>query len=489
MKIQQLFDLLNINDTYDHINLNEKVTGVTDDSRKVERGFIFVAVRGYTVDGHNFVEEAVSNGAAVIVSEEPLDQQGILCLQTTDSRKALGKIASAFYGHPSNGKIVIGVTGTNGKTTISHMIKHICEANGYSCSMFGTVDYVVNGNAVPGVETTPGAPVLQKLLHESDDDVVVMEVSSHGLQQNRLEGMTFDYCVFSNLHKDHLDYHKSMEDYFQAKSALFFMMKDGGQALINTDDPWGAELSKRLAHESIAHLNVGSDSTCDFKIKNIDSKRFSAIVEENGSETVLQAPIKGIHNVYNSIEAFAIGRLLGIIPEKIDQALSSFPGVRGRFETFEMPNRATVVIDYAHTADSIDHVLKTVKQQGAKHVTHVFGFRGDRDLSKRTDMLTASVQGSDSYILTLDDLNTSSFEEMVDMLTRYQEAHGDDKGRVIPDRTLAIEDAVMNSREGDWIMITGKGHESYQQTYHYPAQSDKEMIECIHTKLKEKEKI
>ncbi|WLR46656.1 Mur ligase family protein [Halobacillus litoralis] len=228
MNVEQILQLLN-QKTKKNIDPQSLITGVTDDSRTVEEGYVFVAVRGYQVDGHDFIDEAIGKGASVVVSEVKVEHEGVLCLQTENSRKALGQIATAFYGNPSEGKIVIGVTGTNGKTTISHMIKHLCERNGYSCGMFGTIDYMVNDKVVPGIQTTPSAPLLQKLLFESEDDVVVMEVSSHGLAQYRLEGVQFDYAVFSNLYKDHLDYHDSMESYFEAKSKLFHMLKPGGE--------------------------------------------------------------------------------------------------------------------------------------------------------------------------------------------------------------------------------------------------------------------
>ncbi|WP_281975817.1 UDP-N-acetylmuramoyl-L-alanyl-D-glutamate--2,6-diaminopimelate ligase [Halobacillus litoralis] len=490
MKLQGLLDILHIDrQLIDRKDLNQELAGVTDDSREVKEGFVFVAVRGYRVDGHNYIEEAISNGASVIVCEEKLDHLSIHFLQTDNCRKALGLIASEFYGNPSFEKIVIGVTGTNGKTTTSHLIKHLCEKNGYSCSMFGTIDYIVNDQAVPGIQTTPSAPVLQRLLAESKDDIVVMEVSSHGLEQYRLEGIAFDYCVFTNLHQDHLDYHSSMENYFSAKSKLFYIMKETGEAVINTDDHWGEKLAEQLTEDSITHETVGRMKTCDYEIIRISPESSSAVISEEKREVTVRSPLKGTHNVYNTLQAYAVGRLLGLTPEKINTALESFQGVCGRFEMYRLENEVTVVIDYAHTADSISHTLETVGSQGAASITHVFGFRGDRDEKKRKDMLEASVHLSDAYILTCDDLNTVPYDQMIETLEMLQSSSGEEHGRIIPDRTLAVEEAIMNSDKGDWVLITGKGHESYQQEFHYPTTSDKETVEYIHSRLKEYEKI
>ncbi|MBX0356123.1 UDP-N-acetylmuramoyl-L-alanyl-D-glutamate--2,6-diaminopimelate ligase [Halobacillus sp. Nhm2S1] len=483
MNVEQIIKLLN-QQTKKNIEADSLITGVTDDSRDVEEGYVFVAVRGYQVDGHDFIEEAIQKGAAVVVTEDEVEHEGAVCLQTENSRKALGQIAAAFYGHPSEDKIVIGVTGTNGKTTTSHMIKHLCEKNGYSCGMFGTIDYVVNDKVVPGIQTTPSAPLLQKLLYESKDDVVVMEVSSHGLAQYRLEGVTFDYAVFTNLYKDHLDYHDSMESYFEAKSKLFHMLKPGGKSVINTDDSWGEKLAHLLEEKGTSVCKVGHHLDHEIVLKDIDTDDFTACIHYDGEDRKVTSPLKGTHNVYNTLEAFAVGLQLGISFSDMEKAMTSLPGIRGRFELIEFEDGPTVVVDYAHTADSIEHVLDTARQQGAASLTHVFGFRGDRDISKRGEMIGASAIRADHYILTLDDLNTATFDGMVSTLEDLQKEFGDSSGRIIPDRTLAIEEAIMNSGTEDWVVITGKGHESYQQKYHYPVNSDKEMVEDMKQKLK-----
>ncbi|WP_394217473.1 UDP-N-acetylmuramoyl-L-alanyl-D-glutamate--2,6-diaminopimelate ligase [Halobacillus trueperi] len=487
MNVEQILQLLN-QQTKMNIDPHSLITGVTDDSRTVEEGYVFVAVRGYQVDGHDFIEEAIEKGASVVVAEEEVEHEGAVCLVTENSRKALGQIAAEFYGHPSADKIVIGVTGTNGKTTTSHMIKHLCEKNGYTCGMFGTIDYMVNDKVVPGIQTTPSAPLLQRLLFESKDDIVVMEVSSHGLAQYRLEGVAFDYAVFTNLYKDHLDYHDSMESYFEAKSKLFHMLKPGGTSVINTDDPWGEKLAKLVEGRGTSVCKVGHHLENELILKDIDTDDFTACIHYGEEDRKVASPLKGTHNVYNSLEAFAVGLQLGFSFSDMEKAMTSLPGIRGRFELIELEGGPTVVIDYAHTADSIEHVLDTARQQGAASLTHVFGFRGDRDVSKRGEMIGASAIRADYYILTLDDLNTATFDEMVSTLEDLQKEFGDSSGRIIPDRTLAIEEAIVNSGTEDWVVITGKGHENYQQDYHYPVSSDKEMVEDMKQKLKSVEK-
>ncbi|WP_226579574.1 UDP-N-acetylmuramoyl-L-alanyl-D-glutamate--2,6-diaminopimelate ligase [Halobacillus litoralis] len=482
MKLHQLLDDIPISEQLSEQYKELQVKGITDNSSEVKEGDVFVAVPGYQVDGHHFIEEAINKGAVLVVGEMESIHLPVPYIRTDNSRRTLGRLASAYYDNPSRNKLVIGVTGTNGKTTTTHMIKHVLEENGYSCSLFGTIDYIVNGEAVPGIQTTPGALTLQKLLYESEDEVVVMEVSSHGLEQYRLEGILFDVTVFTNLFQDHLDYHSSMEEYFNAKARLFSMMKEGGRAVINTDDDWGYKLHELLETEEITHYNLGREEACDFVINTIDNT--SAVIKSSFEEKTVFTPIYGIHNMYNTIQAYMTANLLGCTPDQIQVSLDSFPGVRGRFETYALESGVTAVIDYAHTADSIEYVLQAAKNQGAKSITHVFGFRGNRDESKRKAILDTSAAMSDVYILTLDDLNSISYEDMVETLKSLQTNYGNGKGRIIPDRTLAIQEAIAESRRGDWVIITGKGHESYQQRFQLSAVSDEDTVERIQSERK-----
>ncbi|WLR46657.1 cyanophycin synthetase [Halobacillus litoralis] len=238
-----------------------------------------------------------------------------------------------------------------------------------------------------------------------------------------------------------------------------------------------------MEEKGSAICKVGHHLENEMILKDIDTDNFTACIQYGGENRKVTSPLKGTHNVYNTLEAYAVGLELGFSFSDMEKAMTSLPGIRGRFELIDFKEGPTVVIDYAHTADSIEHVLDTARQQGAASLTHVFGFRGDRDVSKRGEMIGASAIRADHYILTLDDLNTATFEEMVSTLEDLQKEFGDSSGRLIPDRTLAIEEAVLNSGAGDWVVITGKGHESYQQHYHYPVNSDKEMVDELKRKF------
>lgn len=457
-------------------NLNKiEIHGIAESSSEVKPGFIFVAIEGYTTDGHDYIEDAIKNGASAIVGEKMLYDLSIPYVNVDNSRKALAIIAGIFYGNPSQNKIMIAITGTNGKTTTSYLVKHILESNAMSCGLVGTIETIINGESNPSINTTPGSLTLNKLLDISKDQVIILEASSHGLLQKRLEGMHFDICLFLNLSHEHLDYHDSIEDYFETKATLFQMLKDNGQAIINMDDSWGKKLNKRLQYNEISTSTIGKSSANDYCIE---------ITEEDGSFKLksqerieeINPSMKGIHNIYNSSMAYAVARRLGVKGKLISQSLKDFPGVDGRFQVFPQLNGANVVVDYAHTTDAFYHCLHTAKTAGAKRIVHIFGFRGNRDKAKRKDMLEITAELSDQYLLTLDDLNAVPLEDMIETLEKIHNTIGNHKGLVIPDRTLAIQQAMETSQNGDWIIITGKGHEAYQQSFSLPTKSDKETV-------------
>ncbi|WP_088007018.1 UDP-N-acetylmuramoyl-L-alanyl-D-glutamate--2,6-diaminopimelate ligase [Indiicoccus explosivorum] len=455
-----------------------EITGITDNSKLADSGSLFVAVKGFCDDGHEYIRSAIQHGAAAIVGEQPQPSLPVPYIQVPDSRKALGQIAGNFYGNPSGRKKVIGVTGTNGKTTTSFLLKHIFEQNGYTCSLVGTLHIEVNGEILPSGNTTPNALVLHKLLAESRDEVVIMEVSSHGLVQHRLEGIQFDCCLFMNLHRDHLDYHGTMEAYFKSKSMLFDKLKKDGTAVVNTDDYWGEKLAENLAGRVDRLVTIGSNGSNDLHILGF-RKGDCLLIEEDGGQAELCSPMKGMHNFYNTALAYAAAKSQGIPAARILDVLPDFKGVSGRFEVTALPNGATAVIDYAHTADALHYCLTTAKAQGAGRLIHVFGFRGNRDEGKRADMLEVSAKISDLYILTSDDLNSETAEDMLKSLEVLNNEFGNEKGMIIPDRSLAIQRALEISNAGDWIVITGKGHESYKQRFQLGTNSDRETVRSI----------
>ncbi|MDQ0217334.1 UDP-N-acetylmuramoyl-L-alanyl-D-glutamate--2,6-diaminopimelate ligase [Peribacillus cavernae] len=456
------------------------ITGIEMNSRHIDKGYIFTAIPGFTYDGHDYIDDAIQRGAAAIVGEKDLDLS-VPYIQVTNSREAVARLAGSFYGHPSKRLKLIGVTGTNGKTTTAYMLKHILNQAGFSCALLGTVSYIINGENVESANTTPDAIQLQKLLAKSKDEYVIMEVSSHALDQRRVEGIEFDFGIFTNLSHDHLDYHHSMENYFSVKASLFLaFLKKGGKAIINHLDEYGARLSKLLQMKQITAFTVGKAAHNDIRIDNVEISEGSCFTLTGGGvQHRVDMTFPGIHNVYNAALAFSTAKLIGIPEEDIIEALESFDGVPGRFEMYSHPAGATFVIDYAHTLDAVEYCLKTAKQLGAKRIAHIYGFRGGRDISKREKIVKKSAEMCNYFILTFDDLDGMKEDVMEKELRQLASQYGGGKGKVIPDRTLAILEAWLDACDGEWVIITGKGPEYYKEIFTMPAHSDKEMIEAL----------
>ncbi|MCF6408390.1 UDP-N-acetylmuramoyl-L-alanyl-D-glutamate--2,6-diaminopimelate ligase [Pseudalkalibacillus salsuginis] len=454
-----------------------RIKRITDSSLDVEQGFLFVAIKGEKTDGHSFINDAIQKGAAAVIGEADITGLPIPYIKVKNSRLALGAISKKFYDNPAKDKIMIGITGTNGKTTTSYLLKHVLESNGISCSLFGTIKNIINGEEIDTCNTTPSVLKLNELLYKSNDQVVILEVSSHGLSQYRLEGLTFDYCLFTNLSHDHLNYHGTMERYFETKASLFFKMKEGGKAIINIDDPWGDELEKVVRQNNDEVYTIGQSSKADLCIEEF--KHSSLQITDGYSSFQLDSNMPGLHNLYNAVMAYAGASQFDLTRVKILSSLVTFPGVPGRFNVYKYHNDATVVIDYAHTANAILHCLKAANDYGADKVIHVFGFRGNADTDKRGDMLRIASEHSDHYILTFDDLNDVSENEMIETLENLNQAYGNQKGIIIPDRTEAIKYALEKTSSRDWVVITGKGHETYTQSYSLPTSSDAETIEYL----------
>lgn len=478
MLLKNLISELKITHTIAEGVLEQTVRGIAEDSRQIQPGYLFVAISGYGKDGHHFIENAIENGASIVVGEAEGLQLPVPYLRVENSRKALGLLAKTFYHNPSKAKLMIGITGTNGKTTTSYLLKQIFENAGKSCTVMGTIQNIVNGQVAKSSNTTPNSLVAHELLAKSTDDVVIMEVSSHGLAQHRIEGLEFDYCLFTNLHHEHLDYHDTLSDYFLAKSRLFDYLKPGGAAVVSTDTIWGEKLVGQLQTRGIKTFAVGETEENKGQLV-FDVKNSRVRLVEDGEKVHIPSPLAGMHNLLNTLMAYCTARAAGLPQEAILAALHQFNGVAGRFETFKLPTGATVIIDYAHTPDALLHVLTTAKQLEAKRIVHIFGFRGNRDISKRKDMLSICSELSDQYILTMDDLNSIAYNDMLDELVCLNEQYGNEKGLIIPDRTLAIKGAMEQSQPGDFIIVTGKGHETYQQSYELPAQSDQEAMNYV----------
>lgn len=455
---------------------DENITGIQMDSRKIIKGDLFVAISGFESDGHKFIEQAIANGAVAVVGEQSLSFT-VPYIKVSNSRIALGRLASMFFDYPSRRKKVIGITGTNGKTTVSHMLKHILETNGFRTALFGTVAYTVNNQVYESTNTTPNPIRLQELLAESLDEYAILEVSSHALTQARIEGLEIDYGLFTNLSHDHLDYHGDMQAYFNAKVSMFNFLKKDGKAIVSETCSWGGKLSSILSQKEMPALTLGCSGDHKLLIEKIElngKTEFTVSISENNYKITL--PCHGLHNVYNAALAFLTAYELGVNTKQIVKALESFPGVPGRFEVVQHPKGAKFIIDYAHTKDAFEFCLQTAKEHKAKKITHIYGFRGGRDKMKRENMVKASSSICDHFILTLDDLNGVEKEEMVDELIKLSLQFGQNKGNVIADRTIAIQTAWQKAQDGEWIFITGKGPEEYETEFTLPFSSDMEVL-------------
>ncbi|MDX8288734.1 UDP-N-acetylmuramoyl-L-alanyl-D-glutamate--2,6-diaminopimelate ligase [Metabacillus indicus] len=462
-----------------------EITGIEANSAKVKEGCLFTAISGYARDGHDYIEDAIRRGAAAVIGEKDLTGLPVPYIRVENSRDSLANLAAHFYDYPSRKHIMIGITGTNGKTTTSFMLRHILQHAGYSCALFGTVHNVINGQAYSSKNTTPDALELQRLLAESKDEVVIMEVSSHGLSQKRLEGIEFDLGLFTNLAHEHLDYHNTIEEYFEVKQQLFSKLKQGGQAIVSTHDEWGQKLTGILRKRNIEVSTFGSSKSDDLQFTSENDVHCSDFeVTEKGEKLHFSMSIPGLHNIYNASMAYLAGRKIGVDGAKLIEGFRTFKDVPGRFEMYNHPEGATAVIDYAHTADAFEYILKTARDCGAKRIYHVFGFRGGRDESKRAEMMEISSRMSDCSVLTFDDLNGVNPAEMTEELKTYLVDCGKKEDMIIPDRTLAVQKAWEMAEAGDWILVTGKGSETYKDSYELPAGSDQETFRLL---LKEKE--
>lgn len=469
---------LEYSDTFDQ---SQEVNGITDNSNEVKPGYIFIAIKGYKEDGHIYIQQAIANGAILIIGENDLTDLTIPYLKVKNARKTLGQVAKIFYKNPSKDKIMIGVTGTNGKTTISFFIKHLLEQQGYSVTSIGTIYNEINGKKIPSVNTTPNAKTINQLLTTSTDQVVVMEVSSQGLEQDRLEGIQFDYALFNNLQHDHLDYHHTMQEYFECKALLFQKLKPNGTAIINNDDSWGKKLIDRLIDEGKKFVTVGEQSNSDVQI--LTKELNHVLVKDKTKEYNLRSPLPGAHNLYNLTMSSCVAHELGMPYEQVTPYMAQFTGITGRFELFHLANKVTVVVDYAHTPDALETSINTAISNGAKRIITVFGFAGNRDKSKRKAMMENVCRLSTSAILTVTELFGSTIDDLyTDYVALRKECQVEEATSIIMDRTLAIQKAVDEAQPGDWVLLLGKGHEQYKENYALKTKSDQETVQYLQEK-------
>lgn len=462
-------------------NLHVPVRAITDDSRTVSAGSLFVAVKGEQVDGHQFIPAALRAGMAALVTEQAAADLSIPFVRVTDSRKAVGFLGSRFYGEPSSQLRMIGVTGTNGKTTTTYLCKSMLETLGRQVGLIGTVAYQIGKKTIPASHTTPGALELQQLLAQmvaGGCTTAVMEVSSHALAQDRTSGCEYDVAVFSNLTQDHLDFHKSMEEYFQAKLRLFTGLtgthKPNKRAIVNADDPSGSRITQLCPAPVWTYaLKAKADLRAEDVRLSLGGTTFTAATPAGSFP--IESQLVGEHNVYNLLAAIGVALDEGATPDQIRQAIGQVTNVPGRFERVTAGQRFTVVVDYAHTEDALVRLLTAAQALKVGRIITVFGCGGDRDRGKRPKMGRAAVQYSDVVILTSDNPRTedplSILQEVeagvIDALR--QRLHVE--YRKVADRREAIGVAMREARPGDMVLIAGKGHEDYQiigtQKFHF----------------------
>lgn len=441
-----------------------EVNAVRYDSRKVEAGDLFVCITGFQTDGHKYAESAVKKGASVIVAEhvvEGIENEGITVIITENTRRALASISAAYYDYPSEKINVIGVTGTNGKTTTTYLIKTIYDSLGYKTGVVGTIGNMIGDKMLHADRTTPESLELQELFAEMSECGVtnaVMEVSSHSLSLDRVAGVKYSTAVFTNLTQDHLDYHKTMENYMKAKGILFTM---ADKAVINIDDEAG-EYMRSVSSGKV--LTTGIDrEDADLRAENISitAEGVSYTLDYEGKQYPVKLNIPGRFSIYNSLGAIGACLLNGVSMEEIIKGLSLNKGVPGRFQSVPNNLGITVIVDYAHTPDGLENILETAHEFAKGRIITVFGCGGDRDRTKRPLMAEIVGKLSDFAIITSDNPRTEDPEAIlndveVGMIPTKCPYHK------IVDRREAINEAVRMAEKDDVVIIAGKGHEDYQ---------------------------
>jgi UDP-N-acetylmuramoyl-L-alanyl-D-glutamate--2,6-diaminopimelate ligase len=453
-----------------------EVTGLAYDSRKVGRGTLYFCVPGSKADGHDFAEAAVSAGAGALVVERPLGL-GAAEVQVADARAAMAPLAAAFHGEPTDELKMVGVTGTNGKTTTAFLVRSLLEAAGTRCGMLGTVQQVVGG-AVEDVErTTPEAIDLQATfarMQDAGDRACVMEVSSHALVLHRADAINFDVKVFTNLTQDHLDFHSDMEDYFAAKRLLFTaeggsaaLVVEGGVSVVNLDDPYGRRLADELAESQpealLTYAASGSDADFSARDVSFDASGSAFRCVTPSGEIEVRTPLPGDFNVANALAALAAVHALGLDPRETAPALERADQVPGRFENIDEGQPFAVLVDYAHTPDSLENVLRAARRLTKGRLISVFGCGGDRDRDKRPLMGRAGAELSDVTVITSDNPRSEDPASIVAEIVAGTE--GAEGGEVVVevDRRAAIRLAFERAQRGDTVVIAGKGHEQGQE--------------------------
>ncbi len=478
MKLEQLLKAINPTQLWGNPEI--EIEGIDSDSRNIRGGYLFVAVNGTQVDGHTYIDCAIESGAAAIVCEVwPAQlQEGVCYIQVEHSAETLGLLASAWYDYPSQKLTLVGVTGTNGKTTIATLLYEMAQLFGYKAGLLSTVCNYIGDEVVPATHTTPDPLQLHSLLHrmvEAGCEYAFMEVSSHSAHQKRIAGLDFDGAIFSNLTRDHLDYHQSVDAYLKAKKMFFDGLKKEAFALTNIDDKTGMVMLQNCAAKKQTY---SLRALANFKARTIESRLDGTLLEINGRE--LEVQFVGKFNSYNLLAVYGVATLLGWDAEEVLIKMSLLLPVAGRFQTLRSPKGVTVIVDYAHTPDALNNVLSTIGDvvEGGSQIITVVGAGGNRDKGKRPLMAQEAAKASHKVILTSDNPRFEEPHEIINDMLAGLDAEGRCKTLAITDRAEAIRTALMLAQAGDVILIAGKGHEDYQEVkgvkHHF---DDREIVE------------
>lgn len=446
---------------------NPNIVSIENDNRKVQPGSLFICIKGYTVDGHDFAASAIENGAVAIIAEKKLEVD-VPVIVVKNTARAMAKLADYFYGQPTQHLRLIGITGTNGKTSVSHFIEKIFSNIGEKTGLIGTMYTKIGEETFETKNTTPESLTLQKTFKQMVDKGVqtaVMEVSSHALHMGRVHGCDYDIAVFTNLTQDHLDYHKTMDEYKRAKGLLFCQLGNAFNhdrpkyAVLNGDDPASKEYAQSTAANVVTY---GIDSDADIRavdiIMNASGTQFKLVTPQGAFEISMK--LVGKFSVYNVLASITAALVAGISIQDIISTVESFKGVPGRFEVVDAGQDFSVIVDYAHTPDSLENVLKTVKQFAKGNIFVVVGCGGDRDRTKRPLMAKIACQYATNPIFTSDNPRSEVPEEIL------KDMESGVVGQIyesIVDRRKAIAYAIGKAKTGDVVLIAGKGHETYQQ--------------------------
>jgi UDP-N-acetylmuramoyl-L-alanyl-D-glutamate--2,6-diaminopimelate ligase len=449
--------------------LAREVLGIVHDSRRVKPGMAFVAVKGLECDGHDYISDAIDRGAVAIICERNgFQSHRATKVVVSDTRAAMARMANTFFDHPSRKLKVIGITGTNGKTTSAFTLKRLLEAQGIRTGLISTVHYELGDRVLPASLTTPESLELQALLAEmvqAGCQACVMEVSSHAMMQERVAGVEFDVGVFTNLSQDHLDYHRTMEDYFAAKRAFFRLVEKNPNAIgivINADDVYGQRLIRDAEIECISY---GIDNECRLRSERIELRSDGSLFELHTGQGIYHtrlAPI-GRHNIYNSMAALGVIQLLGASVDKAVADLQKIAPVPGRLEKIQAGQNFDVVVDYAHTSDALANVLTTLRELTSGRVLVTFGCGGCRDIGKRIQMGEVAARLAHQTIVTSDNPRKEAAAAIAAQIQAgYRKVRADGCLSIL-DRHAAISEVIHRALPGDTVLIAGKGHESFQE--------------------------